>query len=62
MQRAVKSLSVQADWLKVDGNQYPDIACPGETIIQGDLLVAEPRPTSSTPAIICWEEHKLVIA
>lgn len=41
MQRAVKSLSVQADWLKVDGNQYPDIACPGETIIQGDLLVAE---------------------
>ncbi|NOR81499.1 MAG: ribonuclease HII [Methyloprofundus sp.] len=41
MQRAVKSLSVQPTWLKVDGNQYPDIACPGETIIQGDLLVAE---------------------
>lgn len=41
MQRAVKSLSVQPDWLKVDGNQYPDINCPGETIIQGDLLVAE---------------------
>lgn len=41
MQRAVSSLSVQPDWLKVDGNQYPDINCPGETIIQGDLLVAE---------------------
>ena len=41
MQRAVKSLSVQPDWLKVDGNQYPDINYPGETIIQGDLLVAE---------------------
>ena len=41
MQRAVNSLSIQPDWLKVDGNQYPDIACPGETIIQGDLLIAE---------------------
>ena len=41
MQRAVNSLSVQPNWLKVDGNQYPDIECPGETVIQGDLLVAE---------------------
>lgn len=41
MKRAVQSLSIQPTWLKVDGNQYPDISCPGETIIQGDLLVAE---------------------
>jgi len=41
MQRAVESLDVQANWLKVDGNQYPNLACPGETIIQGDLLVPE---------------------
>ena len=41
MQRAVSSLPVEAEWLKVDGNQYPDVSCPGETIIQGDLLVAE---------------------
>lgn len=41
MQRAVESLSVQATWLKVDGNQYPPVECLGETIIQGDLLVAE---------------------
>ncbi len=41
MKRAVESLAVQPTWLKVDGNQYPDISCPGETIIQGDLLVAE---------------------
>ena len=41
MQRAVKSLSVQPDWLKVDGNQFPDINYPGETIIQGDLLIPE---------------------
>lgn len=41
MQRAVSALSIQPDWLQVDGNQYPDISIPGETIIQGDLLVAE---------------------
>jgi len=41
MQRAVESLDIQANWLKVDGNQYPNLACPGETIIQGDLLVPE---------------------
>ena len=41
MQRAVNSLALQPDWLKVDGNQYPPINIPGETIIQGDLLVAE---------------------
>ena len=41
MKRAVQSLSVQPTWVKVDGNQYPDIASPGETIIQGDLLIAE---------------------
>ncbi len=41
MQRAVEALGVQASWLKVDGNQYPNLSCPGETIIQGDLLVPE---------------------
>ena len=41
MKRAVLSLAIQPSWVKVDGNQYPDINCPGETIIQGDLLVAE---------------------
>ena len=41
MQRAVQSLSIQPSWVKVDGNQYPDMNYPGETIIQGDLLVAE---------------------
>ncbi len=41
MKRAVHALPVTPTWLKVDGNQYPDINCLGETIIQGDLLVAE---------------------
>jgi ribonuclease HII len=41
MKRAINSLSVQPTWLKVDGNQYPEVSCLGETIIQGDLLIAE---------------------
>lgn len=41
MQRAVNSLAIQPDWLKIDGNQFPDIDLPGETIVQGDLLVSE---------------------
>lgn len=41
MQRAIYALSVQPTWLKVDGNQYPKMACLGETIIQGDLIVPE---------------------
>jgi len=41
MKRAVNALDIAPTWLKVDGNQYPDIECAGETIVQGDLLVAE---------------------
>jgi ribonuclease HII len=37
MQRAFKALSIQPDWVKVDGHQYPPICCAGETIIKGDL-------------------------
>lgn len=39
MARAVASLEPTPDWVMVDGNQYPPIALPGETIIQGDTLV-----------------------
>lgn len=41
MQRAFSQLSVRPDLIKVDGNRLPDIDCPGEAIVQGDLLIAE---------------------
>ena len=41
MSRAFSMLQVKPDWVKVDGNYFPDIDCPGETIIQGDSKVAE---------------------
>ncbi|MCK4840449.1 MAG: ribonuclease HII [Methylococcales bacterium] len=41
MGRAYFQLQIQADWVQVDGTFYPNIPCPGETIIQGDSLMAE---------------------
>lgn len=41
MSRAISQLSVKPEWVKVDGNFYPDILIPGETIVRGDCLVKE---------------------
>ena len=41
MARAFSMLRMSPDWIKVDGIYYPEIDCPGETVIQGDLRVAE---------------------
>lgn len=41
MQRAFSRLDHRPDYVLVDGNRLPDLDCPGEAIVQGDLLVAE---------------------
>jgi len=41
MKRAFLQLSQPVDKVLVDGKFYPDICCPGETVIQGDGLIAE---------------------
>ncbi|MDF9391282.1 MULTISPECIES: ribonuclease HII [Methylococcus] len=41
MCRAVAALPVSPDWIKVDGNRYPPLDCPGEAVIGGDASVAE---------------------
>lgn len=41
MKRAVESLSVKPDHVKVDGNRCPDLNCSMEAIVKGDLTVAE---------------------
>ncbi|MCK5728742.1 MAG: ribonuclease HII [Methylococcales bacterium] len=48
MQRAFEALTIQVDWVKVDGNQYPLIDCRGEIIIKGDLT----EPVISAASII----------
>jgi len=41
MSRAFSQLSEMPDWVQVDGTFYPEIPCPGETIVKGDLKIAE---------------------
>ncbi len=41
MTRAYTQLQITPDWVKVDGTFYPEIASPGETVVQGDSKVAE---------------------
>lgn len=41
MRRAFHALPLRPDWVLVDGQHYPDIPCPGESIIGGDALVPE---------------------
>jgi ribonuclease HII len=42
MQRAVEALPIQAEYALIDGNRCPLLACPAESVVQGD---------SSVPAI-----------
>lgn len=41
MTRAVQYLSLQPDFVLVDGNQCPELACPSEAVIKGDEIVEE---------------------
>ncbi|MBS3963555.1 MAG: ribonuclease HII [Methylomonas sp.] len=41
MQRAFAMLAVQPDYILVDGNRMPPIACDGEAVIGGDAKIAE---------------------
>lgn len=41
MQRAFSMLNPCPAFAKVDGNRLPELPCPAQAIVQGDLLVAE---------------------
>ena len=41
MTRAVQYLSIQPDFVLVDGNRCPEFACPAEAIIKGDENVEQ---------------------
>jgi len=41
MQRAVQRLTIQPDFVFIDGNRCPDLTMPSEAIVKGDLRVAE---------------------
>lgn len=41
MRRAVAALSVQPEWVLVDGNRTTDFGIPASAVVKGDLLVPE---------------------
>lgn len=41
MQRAVAGLTVQPDFVLVDGNRIPALTMPAQAVVKGDSLVAE---------------------
>lgn len=41
MTRAVEGLSIQPDFVLIDGNRVPDIVMQAQAIVKGDLRVAE---------------------
>lgn len=41
MQRAVAGLSIQPEFVFIDGNRCPALAMPSEAVVKGDLRVAE---------------------
>lgn len=41
MQRAVQGLSIQPEFVFIDGNRCPELSMPSEAIVKGDSRVAE---------------------
>lgn len=41
MQRAVAALTIQPEWVMVDGNRCPELPMPATAVVKGDSLVPE---------------------
>ncbi|WP_432697641.1 ribonuclease HII [Marinobacterium sp. YM272] len=41
MRRAVLALDPQPEYAMIDGNRCPELPCPSEPVVKGDLLIAE---------------------
>ena len=41
MQRAVAALTLQPEWVMIDGNRCPELPMPATAVVKGDSLVAE---------------------
>ncbi len=41
MQRAVAALTIQPEWVMIDGNRCPELPMPATAVVKGDSLVVE---------------------
>jgi len=62
MARAAAALEIKPNWVMVDGTFYPPIDSPGETVIQGDLLIAEISAASILAKVARDREMQLLEA
>ncbi len=56
MVRAYHGLSIKPDWVRVDGNRYPNLPCAGECIIGGDAIYPEISAASIIAKVFRDEE------
>ncbi|MDV7105046.1 ribonuclease HII [Vibrio sp. TH_r3] len=56
MQRAVNGLSIQPEFVLVDGNRIPNLSMPAQAVVKGDLRVAEISAASILAKVIRDQE------
>ena len=56
MQRAVNGLSIQPEFVLIDGNRVPNLSMPAQAIVKGDLRVAEISAASILAKVIRDQE------
>lgn len=60
MQRAVAGLSVTPDYVLIDGNRCPELAMPSQSVVKGDLRVAEISAASIIAKVARDHDMKLL--
>lgn len=60
MQRAFSSLSINPDWVYVDGNVLPRLDCPATAVIGGDRLIPEISAASIVAKVYRDNEMKFL--
>ncbi len=56
MTRAVEGLSVQPDYVLIDGNRVPELPMQGQAVVKGDLRVAEISAASIIAKVVRDQE------
>ncbi|MDI3322953.1 ribonuclease HII [Pontibacterium granulatum] len=62
MQRAVLGLSVQPEFVYVDGNRCPELPCPSEPVVKGDSKIKEISAASILAKVVRDREMKALDA
>ncbi|MCL9782160.1 ribonuclease HII [Vibrio sp. S4M6] len=56
MQRAIKGLAIEPEYCLIDGNKVPELAMPAQSVVKGDLRVAEISAASILAKVVRDQE------